>query len=178
MVQETRTAGIDVIDRLPWGTHLCLFYQTKKDLIDILVPYFKAGLENNEFCMWVTSGPLTVEDSRRSLKRAIQNLDDYIGNGQIQILDYSEWYTKSGTFEGDSVLQGWIEKEDHALKEGFDGVRFAGNTVWLEKEDWAEFADYEATIDGIIPKHRMIVLCFYSLEKCGPSEVLDVFSNH
>ena len=178
MAQQTRTAGIEVIDRLPWGAHLCLFYQTKKDLIDVLVPYFEAGLENNEFCMWVTSAPLTVEDSKTSMERVIKDLDDYIEKGQIEILDYREWYTKSGTFEGDSVLQGWVEKEDHALKKGFDGVRLAGNTVWLEKEDWAEFADYEVTIDGVIPKHRMIVLCFYSLEKWGASEVLDVVSNH
>ncbi|RPJ69391.1 MAG: hypothetical protein EHM20_16450 [Alphaproteobacteria bacterium] len=31
------------------------FYDTKEGLIDILTPYFKAGLENNEFCLWVTS---------------------------------------------------------------------------------------------------------------------------
>lgn len=30
----------------------------KADLINTLVPYFKADLENNEFCMWVTSEPL------------------------------------------------------------------------------------------------------------------------
>jgi len=178
MVQQARIAGIDVIDHLPWGTHLCLFYQTKKDLIDVLAPYFKAGLENNEFCMWVASEPLTVEDSKRSLKRLIQNLDDYAEKGQIEILDYSQWYTKSGRFEADRVLQGWVKKEDHALNKGFDGLRLAGNTVWLGKEDWAEFAEYEATIDGVIPKHRMIAVCFYSLEKCGPSEVLDVVSNH
>lgn len=53
--EKTRKTEIDVVGDAPWGTHFCLFYQTKEDLIDILVPYFKAGLENNEFCMWVTS---------------------------------------------------------------------------------------------------------------------------
>ena len=24
---------------IPWGTHVCQFYQTKEDLVDILVPY-------------------------------------------------------------------------------------------------------------------------------------------
>lgn len=43
-----------------WGTHLCQFYQTRDDLVDVLVPYFKTGLENNEFCMWITSEPLKV----------------------------------------------------------------------------------------------------------------------
>ncbi|MGB5933935.1 MAG: MEDS domain-containing protein [Anaerolineae bacterium] len=178
MVQEIRTAGIDIIDYVPWGAHLCLFYQTKKDLIDVMVPYFKAGLESNEFCMWVTSEPVTAEDAGRSLRRVIPNLDEYIESGQIEILDYSQWYTKSGVFEGDKVLEGWVKKEDEALRRGFDGLRLAGNTVWLEKEDWAEFADYEATVDSVIPKHRMIVVCTYSLEKWGASEVLDVVSSH
>jgi len=48
MPDTNRKTGIDVIGDVPWGTHLCQFYQDKRDLIDILVPYFKAGLENNE----------------------------------------------------------------------------------------------------------------------------------
>jgi len=50
-IGEKRKSGIDILGDVPWGTHLCQFYHTKEDLIDILVPYFKAGLENNEFCM-------------------------------------------------------------------------------------------------------------------------------
>ena len=49
--RETRESGISFVGAVPWGTHLCLFYEDKQDLLDILVPYFKAGLENNEFCM-------------------------------------------------------------------------------------------------------------------------------
>ena len=63
MREEIRKTGIDIIGDAPWGTHLCQFYQTKGDLIDILVPYFKAGLENNEFCMWVTAEPLSENEA-------------------------------------------------------------------------------------------------------------------
>ncbi|MHC4363643.1 MAG: MEDS domain-containing protein, partial [Planctomycetota bacterium] len=48
MAGIVRNSGIKVIGDVPWGTHLCQFYKTKEDLIDILVPYFKAGLQNNE----------------------------------------------------------------------------------------------------------------------------------
>ncbi len=51
MENKTRKTGIDVIGDVEWGTHFCLFYQTKEDLAEVLVPYFKAGLENNEFCI-------------------------------------------------------------------------------------------------------------------------------
>jgi hypothetical protein len=58
MREDLRESGIDTIGDVPWGTHICQFYQTKKDLADTLVPFFKAGLENNELCLWVTSKPL------------------------------------------------------------------------------------------------------------------------
>ena len=70
---KKRKTGIDILGDAPWGTHFCQFYKTKEDLIDILVPYFKAGLEDNEFCMWVTSEPLKAEDAKAALKKAIKN---------------------------------------------------------------------------------------------------------
>ena len=178
MRDKTIKTGIDVIGDTPWGTHLCLFYQTKEDLIDILVPYFKAGLENNEFCMWVTSEPLSAKDAKRSLQKAVRNLDAYIEKGQIEILDYSQWYTKSGKWEADRVLQGWIEKENQAVKRGFDGLRLTGNTSWLEERDWAAFTKYEATVDQVICNYRMLAICTYSLDRCRAAEVMDVVSNH
>jgi PAS domain S-box-containing protein len=142
------------------------------------VPYFKEGLENNEFCMWVTSEPLKVRAAKTALKKAVKNLDEYIKNGQIEILDYSEWYTRTGKFDADVVLQGWIEKEKSSLKRGFDGLRLTGNTFWLEKKDWKNFTDYEKTVDAVIGKYRMIAICTYSLDRCGANEVIDVVSNH
>lgn len=52
-----RPTGISGIGDIPWGTHFCQFYEDRQDLIDTLVPYIKAGLENNEFCLWVASEP-------------------------------------------------------------------------------------------------------------------------
>ena len=68
MRENVRRSGIDIIEDVPWGTHICQFYDKKDDLTDILVPYFKAGLENNEFCLWVTSQPLEVEDAKEALE--------------------------------------------------------------------------------------------------------------
>jgi PAS domain S-box-containing protein len=178
MEKPFRKTGIDIIGDAPWGTHLCQFYETREDLVDILIPYFKAGLENNEFCMWITSEPLKVEDAKAALKKVVKNLDHFIKKGQIEILDYSEWYTKSGKFDANNVLQGWVEKENQALKRGYDGLRLSGNTFWLEKRDWRNFTNYEEEINKVIGKYRMISICTYSLGKCGASEVIDVVSNH
>jgi hypothetical protein len=40
MATEMPKTGIDVIgDMAAWGTHFCLFYETKEDLLDTLVSY-------------------------------------------------------------------------------------------------------------------------------------------
>jgi PAS domain S-box-containing protein len=178
MEERKRKSGIDILGDVPWGTHFCQFYQTRGDLIDILVPYFKAGLENNEFCMWITSEPLITDKADKSLRKAVKNLDKYIKRGQIEILDYSQWYTKSGKFAADEVLQGWVNKENEAVKRGYDGLRLAGNTFWLEERDWRDFADYEVVVNNVFPKYRMLAVCPYSLDKCGASEVIDVVNSH
>jgi len=178
MEEEFRKTGIDFMGDLPWGTHLCQFYQSKEDLIRVLVPYFKAGLENNEFCMWVCSEPLKVEGAKAALKKVVKNLDDYIENSQIEILEASEWYTKSGKFDADRVLQGWLGKENQAKKRGFEGLRFTGNTFWLEKQDWGSFIEHERAVKDVIRKYRMLAICTYNLDKCGPIEGIDVISTH
>jgi PAS domain S-box-containing protein len=175
---KIRKTGIDIIGDISWGTHICLFYQTTNDLIDILVPYFKAGLENNELCMWITSDPLNAVDAKRSLERVVKNLDEYLQKGQIEILDYRQWYIQSGEFNAGRVLRGWVEKERQAVQSGWDGLRLTGNTFWLDKGDWKEFIEYERMVDHVIDEYRMIAICTYFLDKCGASEVIDVVSNH
>ena len=176
--KELRKSGIRIVGDVPWGTHLCQFYKTKRDLIDILVPYFKAGLENNECCMWIVSKPLGVKDAKAALKESVGNLNKYIRNGQLQILDAAGWYTKSGKFDTAKVLKGWVRKEKQAIRKGYAGLRLTGNMFWLEKRQWKKFADYEAVVSGIIDEHRMLAICSYSLDKCGASEIVDVISNH
>jgi hypothetical protein len=69
--QNLRQTGIEFIKDIPWGTHICGFYQTKKDLVDILVPYFKNCLENNEYCMWIVSEPISVNEAEQALRDSI-----------------------------------------------------------------------------------------------------------
>jgi signal transduction histidine kinase len=173
-----RKTGIEIIGDAAWGTHLCQFYQTKEDLIDILVPYFRAGMENNEFCMWITSEPLTVKEAIKAMRRTVSDFDLYLEKGQIEILSHTEWYLKDGSFNLQRVLNAWIEKLKYALARGYDGIRVSGNTAWLEQRYWKDFSDYEREINNAIGKYRMLAICTYSLDKCGTYEIIDVVRNH
>ncbi len=175
---SSRPTGLRILGRMPWGTHFCQFYRTRRDLLDILVPYFKAGLRNNEACMWICSEPLDVDAAKQALRKSVPDLAARMRKRQIEILPHTEWYLRGGRFGAKRVLQGWIDKLDAALARGFEGLRLSGNTFWLEKKDWARFTDYEAEIDNTIGRLRMIGLCTYSLDKCGAQEIIDVLNNH
>ncbi len=60
MNNQMRKTGVEVVGDMPWGTHFCLFYETRMDLLETTVSYCKAGLENQEFCLWVVAEPFTV----------------------------------------------------------------------------------------------------------------------
>src|SRR5260370_33047918 len=70
MTTALRNTGIEPVGEMPWGTHFCHFYETRDDLLETLLPFFKAGLEAGEFCAWVVSEPLTEEGVWQALDRA------------------------------------------------------------------------------------------------------------
>ena len=175
---KLRRSGIEVVGDVPWSTHFCQFYQNKADLVELLVPYFKAGLEDNEFCMWITSEPLGVEEARQALEDAVPGLDTLLKKGQMEILSYQEWYLQGDDFNPEIVLEGWIDRLNQARIQGFDGLRLSGNTFWLEKDIWDDFIHYEDMINQFIGRYPMMALCTYSLDKCSASEILDVINTH
>lgn len=175
---KDRSSGIGCIGSVPWGTHICHFYQSKSDLIDILVPYFKTGLENNEYCVWATSDPLVAEECLVELGKAVPNLDLYLNRQQITITGAKTFYTRQGRFDADSILQALIRMEEFALKHGYDGLRISGNTSWLTKGEWTTFAHYELSADFILRRLKAIGLCSYPLDCCAPSDIVEVVSGH
>ena len=122
-----RRTGINAAGDIPWGGHFCHFYETKQDLLDILVPYFKAGLEDNEFCLWIISEPLGTKEATRALREAVPDVERYLATRSIEIISHEEWYLDGGTFDGVRVINSWKEKLEQALAEGYAGMRVHGN---------------------------------------------------
>jgi signal transduction histidine kinase len=120
MATEMRKTGVDVVGDIPWGTHFCLFYETRADLLETLVTYCKAGLENQEFCLWVVAEPLTSEDARHALKRAVPDLDQYLAVGYDQTVQPTVELVLRRTHPEDRALV--QQSIDRAVQEmtGFD----------------------------------------------------------
>ena len=180
MAIELRKTGISVVGDMPWGIHFCCFYETKEDLLDILVPYFKVGLENNEFCLWVISSSelLTVEEATSALRKALPDLDRHMAEGSIEVVGHDEWFIEGRAFDLHRVVNRFKEKVDEALARGYAGMRVNGSPAWMRKEDGKELLEFEGEVDRLFPNERIIASCTYPLAGSGAADLLDVTRTH
>ncbi|MFC1480218.1 MEDS domain-containing protein [Candidatus Omnitrophota bacterium] len=152
--------------------HICLFYETVQDLSDLLIPFFKEGLKKNNFCLWITSEVIGVEAAKEKLGKEVENLDSYIKNGQLEIIDYKNWYLKAGKLNTEETLTQWGKKGKKAQQKGFRGMRISGDVSWLRKEDWQEWVAYEEKIDKLLDEDGVTALCTYPIAN---HDVVDMF---
>ncbi len=178
MGENLRKSGIKYIGDLPWGSHFCQFYQTMRDLKDILVPYFKAGLENNESCIWVVSQALDLEEVNEVLRKSVPDVDIYLERGQIELIPCTDWRIERGTFDPDKALNLLAKKLKGSLTNGYEGIRLIENISWQGKKNWKCLIDYEEKLDNFIENNQIIYLCAYSLNRLNTAEIIDVTEKH
>jgi DNA-binding CsgD family transcriptional regulator len=169
---------IKFLGDVSWGTHVCLFYDTKDDLLDAVVPYFKGGLERNEFCVWAVSEPLTEEDAIVALRQGVPSFDRFLANRSIEILSGREWYFEGDRFDLKKIISGWSEKLRSASAKGYKAMRVSGNALWSGTKHWNDSCVYEREFDAAIVGQPVIALCTYPLATSQPADILEVWSTH
>jgi hypothetical protein len=178
MKTTTTDCGIPHIGKIQWGSHICHFFQKRDDLVRALVPYFRAGLENGERCIWVTGDPFRAAEAQSELARSMVNLDRFLREGRIRILDAEDWYARSTESRKESVIDSWLREEKEAALASCVGLRIAGNLSYLKQEDMASFMEYETQVNRVFPSHQIVALCSYDIRKCGSSDVSNIVRAH
>jgi PAS domain S-box-containing protein len=177
-VDRLTKTGLVIPDRVPLGTHLCQFYETADDLLELLVPYFREGLAANESCLWITSDALSVEQAEKALRAEVPELDHYLMTGQMQIIPHHAWYFASNCFNVDTVLTACCKKAVLAISQGYSGLRTTGDAACLQDEHGAELLAYEEKVQARLCHHKIVALCSYAVKKCTASQFLQLVHSH
>lgn len=176
--QDFAPSGIPLIPSLSWGSHIGQLYSVGTDLRDVLVPYFRAGLENNERCLWVTDAPLGADDARAALRAAVPDLETRERRGQIEIQDTRTFYDPDEPLHTEAIVNGLLQREQEALVAGYRGLRTNGNCGWVDKTRWNSMTGYESHVQNAVPGRRLICMCSYCHDRIGPEEVSDILERH
>lgn len=179
MRRHTRDSGIPPLGRVSWGTHVCALYDCVHDTLEILIPFFRAGLQNNEKCVWVYPVSLGPQRATDALKAAIPGVESCLSSGQMRMLSFDEFYVDAhGGFSAPRVIGQWRSLLDQALSEGYEGLRVSGDTTWVGREYWEPFCDYERTLYSSLYHERMIVVCCYPRQGAWLPDPIDILSSH
>lgn len=170
--------GLSGVGTVPIGMHACHFYTDRAELTATLVPYFVTGLREKERCLWITAPPLPATDAIQALRAAHHGVDDAIEAGALRVIDFQDWYGSAGQLKGLDVIQFWLNEEERALAEGYNGLRITGNTSFLEPGDWSTFMEYEQAISESFKGRPILTLCSYARRQCNDEQFDEVLSAH
>lgn len=174
---ELRSTGIDIIGDVPWGTHISQFYSSKDDF-DLLAPYIKEGLFNNELCIWIYSHNTTYQEVKKIIKKQVINVDYFIETGQLKIVSHLTWYLERNTFNESILSKKWVDLTKHTIDNGFDGLRVVADIGWLERSDFESFNRYEHNVNSVISQLPLIVICLYDIGNVNILQFGKIVKNH
>jgi DNA-binding CsgD family transcriptional regulator len=179
--QRLRDTGLEAVGEVPWGTHFSIFYETKKDLLEIVVPFFKAGLQANEFCLWIVANSelLTTNEAKAVLHEAVPDSDRLLKNGNIEIVPYYKWFLTGRAVNIRKAIARFRQKVSEAASRGFSGTRLTGSPAWMRNNLRARsFREFEQKFDGQLTREQMIAACTFPLRLSGAEDILNVARTH
>ena len=162
---ERRDSGIEFLDQIPWGTHMCGFYEREQDHADLVTSFFEAGAAADEYCLWITD----------SLKPALQGV---AAKYNVEVFSYREWYCFDESPRPESILKKWRRKISEVLEQGYAGLRLVHSRSSLFPADRAFNLMQEALLDKLLNGTQALALCPYPLHECGLTDILDLSTSH
>jgi DNA-binding CsgD family transcriptional regulator len=178
MPAALRSSGIPSMDEVPWGSHLCLFYETQDDLIDSASRYFAPGLDSGELCVWALPDHVSLATAQHRLRDTVDGFDEHLATGRLRLIDRDDWHGGDESVDAARVAEFWAALIDDALDRGFDGMRASGDAFWLANRPRDEVLRYEHEIARLLAGKPVLALCTYDLTASRGIDVLDIARLH
>jgi ferredoxin len=170
--------NIDKLCKPNFGSHYCLLYRYTEDLVDFLLPYFIQGVENGEYCMWVTPDAEAQRVARIKLAENMPANEDYSLEKRIRLMNAGDWYLRDGSFDGDMIYNSWMEILSGIDNGQYKGMRVSGDLGWFDEKTWDNLMEYETKINTGIPHSNLIAVCSYPLGNLNGIQIGEILKRH
>jgi len=164
------------ITELKHGDHICGIYDTDEEHRNVIVPFLRKGLEQNEKLLYILD-TRTKDDVITYLKNDDVDVEHYLSNGQLNFLTFADTYVKGGAFDPDRMVSLTSHETQKALDEGYSALRVTSEMSWALRgypgsERLLEYeikvdqffqgknASLSASMTGVGSPRKYFVLCF------------------
>ena len=154
------------------GAHIGHFYRNEQEMVDVMVPYFAAGLKANDKCTFFCR-PEIGDRVSEGLEREGIDVKAVLNSGQLVL--HEGMSSAEATGEVLSELIADAGTPQYRL------VRNAGDMGWglSSMPSTEELVKWEAMYDlQFAPRFPLIALCQYDLRIFGGEVVLDALKTH
>ncbi|HEY3360808.1 MAG TPA: ATP-binding protein [Methanosarcina sp.] len=106
----------------PQSTQISAVYDNAEELTELLVTYFKQGIEKGEYCLWISPDKLTTQRAKSELEKAGVDVEQCLASSQLEILPANPFSENIALFSS-SVKELAEKGSKKALSGEFSGFR-------------------------------------------------------
>jgi hypothetical protein len=169
---------VDAVLDFAWGVHAGQFHEDIAEMLEFVLAYFRKGLENREQCIWVIADPLASPAVAEFRRQALQCIEAQ--QLQVDVVAHNAIFTDA---QGKlkpwvALLEYWAMREQSALENGYQGLRIATDSQWVNREDWDHFLQYQYLATRALAQRRVKAVSTYSLATPWLEDIMDVAETH
>jgi len=159
--------------------HVCAFFDSRQEQYDVITPYLKEGLDNNEEVLNILESSAHHEHCCRLEETGIP-VKEKLASEQLKVLASEDTYLKGGSFAAEKMLSLLEDTLIESKNAGYDGVRACGDMVWALKNlpGTDELIEYETRLNLLTPKHICSLVCMYDINRFSGRLIADVLATH
>ena len=167
-----------VMEQLRPGDHAALFYRTRNEQLDAVIPYIRTGLQRNERCLYVAgdTSPGFVVDA---LEGGGIDVAGAQRAGRLTVASPNNTYLLYGVFEPQKMVDGLKREVQSSLECGCSALRGTGELGWAAALPSAllRLYEYELLFDENLSP-AFIALCQYDETLFGPELISQMLRIH
>lgn len=162
----------------PSGTHACIIYDDRAELLSVVVPFLRTGLTANERCLVFGPADLVSEIEGALLAVGIDVVDEQ-SRGALRLVTEST-HLVDGRFDPGAMITGLHAAIAQALADGFAGLRATGDVAWElgSEPDFTLLPAYEAQLDEALAGQSIVGLCQYRRRDYPPESLAAALHTH
>ncbi len=154
------------------GDHIGHFYRDLEEMIAVIVPYLRTGLEGEDRCLFICRREIgdkvldALSAESITARTAIESGRLFVHQGKNSAADMVELF--------DRLIE-------ESKQKGYGLIRNAGDMLWALQgmSSSEELMKWEAMYDQqVAPRFPFLALCQYDLRSVGGEVVLDALRTH